>query len=577
MCTFRVCTSTNKLDSSFIRNNFSGDGLAQEQTPATEPASLPDLKSIGGQELRQLFAASTAWLEKHSAYVNSLNVFPVPDGDSGTNMLLTMQAAMKEVGTSPTHSAGAIAKALSHGALLGARGNSGVILSQIIRGFARTVEKKNVLTASDFAAAMVEASRTAYKGVVKPVEGTILTVIRESADAATQAAARDDNLRSVLSKTVDAARLSVIRTPMLLPVLKEAGVVDAGGQGLLLILEGALKYLNGEPMELAATGASAQALEQLEREEGWGFDIQFHIRGTDLDVDTIRNQIASMGESALIVGDEALVKVHVHAPTPGSILDYGCSLGVITNIIVENMQEQYIDFKAGQTAHPAQSVEQVAKVGTIAIAPGAGLTRVFESLGVGKIVAGGQTMNPSTADMLKAIEAVKSDQVIILPNNKNIIPAAEQTKHLTKKTVAVLPTKTIPQGIAALLAFNFQSDLDANLKAMERAAHQIKTLEITIATRSVKLEHVHVREGDFIALIDDDLQGAGADRATLTLEMLEKMGAADCEILTLYYGEMITADEAQVVAEQIRKMYPSQEVEVVNGGQPHYHLIISVE
>ena len=281
---------------------------------------LPPLKSIGGQELRQLFAAGTAWLEQHAAYVNSLNVFPVPDGDSGTNMLLTMQAALKEVGASPEHAASAMLKMISHGALLGARGNSGVILSQIIRGFARAIEKKDTITAADFAAALVEGARTAYKGVVKPVEGTILTVARESADAATLAAAQSDDLRAVWVQTVEAARASVAKTPQLLPVLKEAGVVDAGGQGLLLILEGALKYLNGEPMELVPAGVGAQALEQISREEGWGFDIQFHIRGTNLDVDAIRDKIASMGESALIVGDATLIKVHVHAPTPGAIL-----------------------------------------------------------------------------------------------------------------------------------------------------------------------------------------------------------------------------------------------------------------
>lgn len=538
---------------------------------------LSPLESLGGQEIRQLFAASTAWLEKHSAYVNSLNVFPVPDGDSGTNMLLTMQAAMKEVGASPEHSAGAICKLLSHGALLGARGNSGVILSQIIRGFARSIEKKDAITANDFAVAMVEAQRTAYKGVVKPVEGTILTVVRESADAATIAAAQSNDIRVVLGKTVDAARVSVLKTPMLLPVLKEAGVVDAGGQGLLVILEGALKYLNGEPMDLAATGVSAQALEQLEREEGWGFDIQFHVRGKNLDVDSIREKISSMGESALIVGDETLVKVHVHAPTPGAILDYGCSVGVITNVIIENMQEQYIDFMTGQTARPPITSEEIAGIGTVAVAPGAGFVRVFESLGVGKIVAGGQTMNPSTADLIKAIESVKSEQVIVLPNNKNIIPAAEQAKHLTSKNIAIVPTKTIPQGIAALLAFNFQSDLDTNLKSMERAAKHIKTLEVTIATRSVKLESLDVKEGNFIALIDDDLQGAGVDRTALTLEMLDRMNAADSEIITLYYGEAITANEAESLADQMRKLYSAQEVEVVNGGQPHYHFIISIE
>lgn len=535
------------------------------------------LKSIGGQELKQLFTAGTAWLERHSEYVNSLNVFPVPDGDSGTNMLLTMQAALKEVDHSPAHSASAICAALSHGALLGARGNSGVILSQIIRGFSRAIEKKDAITARDFSVAMVEGSRTAYKGVVKPVEGTILTVCREAADAAMVAASQTDDLRAVIGKTVDAARGSVVRTPLLLPVLKEAGVVDAGGQGLLTILEGAYKYLKGEPMEMSTTGAGAQALEHITREEGWGFDIQFHIRGSNLDVDRIRDQIAGMGESALIVGDPSLIKVHVHAPTPGAILDYGCSVGTITNVIVENMQEQYVDFLAGQSARPPVTAEQIAGMTTVAVASGAGLARVFASLGVGAIVSGGQTMNPSTQDILNAIDSVKSDQVIVLPNNKNILPAAEQARELAKKKVAIIPTRTIPQGIAALLAFNFQNNLETNAQAMTRAAQNIQTAEITTATRSANVDGVEVEQGQIIGLLDGSLKAAGHDPVDLALDLLKQMDTADREIVTLYYGEMISADEAEALASRIRGVFPSQEVEVVNGGQPHYHYIISVE
>jgi len=549
--------------------------LSDEHTH--QPEMLPPLKSVGGQELKALFAAGAAWLERHSAYINSLNVFPVPDGDSGTNMLLTMQSAIKEVTSSPEHSAGAIAKAVSHGALLGARGNSGVILSQIIRGFARGIENKDTFTATDFAAAMVEASRTAYKGVVKPVEGTILTVCRESADAAAIAAATSDDLRTVLAKTVEGARASVVRTPTLLPVLREAGVVDAGGQGLLTILEGMLKYSNGEPMELTAASQGAQALEQISREEGWGFDIQFHIRGNELDVDAIREKISSMGESALIVGDTALVKVHVHAPTPGAILDYGCSVGVITNVIVENMQEQYIDFMAGQVQRPPITSEEIAGIATIAVVAGAGMERVYHSLGVGTLIAGGQTMNPSTQDILNAINNMKADQVIVLPNNKNIIPAAKQAGELAQKQVAIVPTITMPQGIAGLLAFNFQNDLETNLKAMARAAQHIKTLEITTATRSVQLDGVDVKEGQAIGLIDDQLAGAGDEVVPLALQMLRQMRADEHEIITLYYGNATTANDAELLGEQIRAQFGGLEIEIVSGGQPHYHYIISVE
>ncbi len=544
-----------------------------------ETQPLPPLKSIGGQEVRQLFAASLTWLEKHSAYINSLNVFPVPDGDSGTNMLLTMQAALKEVDNSPEHSASAIGAAIARGALLGARGNSGVILSQIIRGLTRAIEGKEKINARDFADAMVEASKTAYKGVVKPVEGTILTVCREAADATVIAAAQSDDLREVLARTVDAARAAVLKTPTLLPVLKEAGVVDAGGQGLLVVLEGALKYLNGEPMELETASTGAQNLEQISREEGWGYDIQFHIRGTNLNVDSIREQIALMGESALIVGDENLVKVHVHAPNPGAIVQYGADQGALVNVIIENMQEQYIDFMAGQTtsARPPVKAEDVSGIFTVVVAPGAGLKRVFESMGAGAIVSGGQTMNPSIEDILNAVNSTGAESVIILPNNKNIIPAAEQAKQLATKQVAVVPTRTIPQGIAAMLAFNFQSDLEANAKGMTRAAENIGTLEVTTATRSVTLDGVQVREGQVIGIVNGKLTGAGENRDDVSLRLLKGMGAAEKEIVTIYFGDTVPAPEANAFGNRAQAEFPGMQVEVVRGDQPHYHYIISVE
>lgn len=546
---------------------------------AEEQVALAPVLSIGGQELKQVFAASTTWLERHAAYVNSLNVFPVPDGDSGTNMLLTMRAAMKEVNSSPDHSAAAISKALAYGALLGARGNSGVILSQIIRGFTSSIEKLETIRARDFAAAMVEGSRMAYKGVVKPVEGTILTVVREAADAATMSAARSDDLRVVLGDTITAARAAVIKTPTLLPVLKEAGVVDAGGQGLLVILEGALKYLKGEEMELGEVGQGAQALENISREEGWGFDIQFHIRGSDLNVDTIRDRISSMGESALVVGDSSLVKVHVHAPYPGSIIDYGVSVGVLSNIILENMQEQYIDFMAQQDSPNSAGVkaEEIAGIATIAVAPGAGIARVFESLGVGAVISGGQTMNPSTQDILDAIANAKVDQVIILPNNKNIIPAANQARELSKKEVEIIPTQSIPQGIAAMIGFNYLGDLPTNVNAMTRAAANVQTAEITTATRSVSLDGIDVKQGQVIGLVDGMLAASGDDRVEVTMRLLKEMRTGDKEIVTVFYGDSITPDEAEVLADQIRHKYLSQEVEIINGGQPHYHYIVSVE
>ncbi len=568
----------------------------------TATVELSPLKHLDGVEIKRIFGGGTAWLEPHVPYINSLNVFPVPDGDSGTNMLLTMQAALREVERSPSHSAGEVLGTLSHGALLGARGNSGVILSQIIRGMARSVDGRGRIDTGEFAAAMVEGSRTAYKGVVKPVEGTILTVIREAADAAVRAARESDDFLRVLEQSVGAARTAVQKTPLLLPVLKEAGVVDAGGEGLFVLLEGALKYLKNEPLSDSGSGATALKLEQLGREEGWGYDIQFHIRGHGLNVEAIREHISSMGESALIVGDDRLLKVHVHAPNPGDIIKYGAEQGSLVNITIENMQEQYVDFMSGNTADrrvgaenlgttmqpPAAPVppavpagpvksEEPAGTATIAVAPGEGLRRIFESLHIGAVVNGGPTMNPSTEDLLKAVRSVKANQVLILPNDKNIILAAMQVKQLSDKQIEVVPTRTVPQGIAALLAFNYMSDLDANLRAMTAAAQHMRTVEVTTATRSVKLNGLEVREGQCIGLIDGELAGASDDRDELLVDLLKRVDAKDSEILTLYYGGDLTDSEAEQARARIQQAFPGQQIEMHPGGQPLYQYIISVE
>lgn len=558
------------------------------------------VKSIDGYEVKRIFAAATDWLERHAPYVNSLNVFPVPDGDSGTNMLLTMQAAMREVGQTSSRSAGEVFAALAHGALLGARGNSGVILSQIIRGFSRSIDGREAITTSDFAEAMEEGSRTAYKGVVKPVEGTILTVVRLASVASTRAASASDDFLFVIGETVEAAREAVIKTPDLLPVLKEAGVVDAGGQGLLVILEGIHKYLKGEPLGEIEFGVSPENLAQITREEGWGYDIQFHIRGPGLDVEQIRARISSMGESALIVGDDTLVKVHVHAPNPGEIVKYGADQGPLVNVSIENMQEQYVDFVAGHTAdqrvgaenqgsvqspnfafqgkamRPVKA-EDIAGIATIAVVPGNGLQRIFQSLGVGAIVSGGPTMNPSTQDLLNAINTVGADQVLVLPNDKNVILAANQAKQLSPKRIEVIPTRTVPQGLAALLAFNYQSDLGTNLKKMSDAAEHIRTVEVTTATRSVRMNGLEVREGQGIGLIDGELAGASDDKEALALELLKRAGAGDSEIITLYYGCDVTDSQAERVRELFRAVFPKQEIEVHSGGQPLYPFIVSIE
>ncbi len=528
-----------------------------------------------GQGWKRLLEAGTSWLKRHTAAINSLNVFPVPDGDTGTNMLLTMQAAMQEIANSPEDAVSTIAHQASHGALMGARGNSGVILSQLLRGMAKSWEGKKVFTAREFAAALQEASAMAYKGVIKPVEGTILTVAREAAEAATAVAAEYDDLRMVLELVVNEAKHSVARTPSLLNVLKEAGVVDAGGQGLFIILEGMLRYIRGETVEVDADMTAVVDLHPPHEEE-YGYDVQFIIQGQSLDVEEIRATIAQMGESTLVVGDSTTIKVHTHTPEPGTPLNYGASVGSLSRITVENLQEQYQEFILGQAKPPVAS-EDICDIGTVVVAQGAGLCRVFESLGASTIVPGGQTMNPSTKELLKAINSLPTDNVIILPNNSNILMAARQAQNLSKKNVRVVPTRTIPQGVSALLSFNYQADLETNARVMEQASTAVQTAEITTAVRSVQINGLDVGAGEVIGLLNGTLVASGDAPEQVIDEVLDKMGIEEYEIITIYYGQGVSQAEAEAIAKRIEEKYPDQEVELVDGGQPHYQYIISAE
>lgn len=539
-------------------------------------------RSCGGQEIKQILAAATAWLERNAEAINALNVFPVPDGDTGTNMLLTMRAALAEIADMPDHSVSAVAHAVAHGSLMGARGNSGVILSQLMRGFARALGGKETLSAADFAAAMREASNTAYKGVIKPVEGTILTVGREAAEEAAIAARESDDLLYVLERTVAAAEASVARTPTLLDVLAEAGVVDAGGQGLFILLEGALRFLKGEPMEvtmpveMAATEVGPAPMQE---EIQYGYCTEFILQGENLDFEEVREKIASMGDSVLVVGDDRLIRVHVHTFHPGQVLEYATSKGVLRKIKIDNMQDQHRDFLGlvPEERRPPAPVEELSDIGIVVVAPGPGLARVFESLGASAVVPGGQTMNPSTEELLQAIESLGTENVIVLPNNKNIILTAQQAKGLTSKRVIVVPTRTVPQGISALLALNYQADLEANARAMEQAIQRIQTAEITRAVRSVQVNGMEVAEGEIIGLLNGQLTASGHDLDEVALEMLRQMEASQYEIITIYFGEDVSQDQAERLADEIRRRYPEQEVELIAGGQPYYHYILSAE
>lgn len=547
------------------------------------------LRQVDGQGLKRLIEASLAWLRYHQPAINALNVFPVPDGDTGTNMLLTMQSAWHEIEHSPDENASHIAQSVAHGALMGARGNSGVILSQLWRGFARALSGKKVFGAHDLPVAMRAASDTAYKGVLKPVEGTILTVSRAVADAAEQAARESDDFVQVLDYMVQGAREAVANTPNQLEILKQAGVVDSGGQGLAVILEGMLRYLNGESVaadrvvEAAVDLAHAPtdaAIDAGDVAQGYSYDVQCIIKGRNLNVEEARARIAEMGLSTLVVGDSETIKVHVHVPRPSAVLAYAETLGRLHDVVIEDMAAQYQQFLLGRTAPPIQAPGYNLKAGdiaTLAVAPGDGLTRVFQSLGTTAIVPGGQTMNPSTHDFVQLLDALPTDRALLLPNNSNVILAARQAAELTKKQVRVVPTKTIPQGIAAMLAFNEQRDLETNAQIMEAAARHVQTGEVTTATRSVEFNGLKVEQGQVIGLLNDELATANATVAEAVWSLLDRMGAANLEIVTLYFGNGLTADAAEILANAIRNRYSHLEVEVVEGGQPHYDYIISAE
>lgn len=553
-------------------------------------------RTCNGQQFKKLARAGLFWLEKHQQIVNALNVFPVPDGDTGTNMLLTMRSAWRNIQDSSEEHVGKLAQKFSKGALMGARGNSGVILSQIWRGMAQALEHQAELSAADLGRAFQQASDTAYKGVMKPVEGTILTVIREGAEEALDAAAKSDDLRFVLRRAITRCGQALERTPELLPILKQAGVVDSGGQGLIYVLEGMYKYATGELTErdwdtaeasfeaaVAALPAQAHAVPEggvLENH----YDVQFIIMGQNLNVEEVRRTIDAMGDSTVVVGDETTIKVHVHVDNPGEPISYGVSLGEITDVVVENMQMQMDEIVSGGgtaalTPLPIATVRVgEGQIAVVAVAAGEGLGDLFRDMGAAGIVPGGQTNNPSTEEILAVVDGLPTDKIILLPNNKNIILACEAARDLSDKQIMVVPTRTAPQGISAMLALNADGDLAEVAQAMGSLAQQVTTAEITIATRSVEIDGVAVEEGNVIGLLDGKLRAAGEDVETVLAHLLAAVeDLEERELVTLFYGADVSEEDAAEVADQITTAYPELEVEVQAGGQPYYFYILGIE
>jgi DAK2 domain fusion protein YloV len=563
----------------------------QEQLPRPVRLRPRRISVFDGQDLKKAVLSGATWLEEHKETINALNVFPVPDGDTGSNMSATLRSAVRNIVNSEETSASVIANKIARDALLGARGNSGVILSQTLRGLALGLTDKNTFSAPDLADAFQEASNLAYRAVIKPVEGTILTVVREVAAATRKSAEHGEDLVGLMQAAVNTARQAVAHTPDLLPTLKQAGVVDAGGQGFYTFLEGILRYIRNEAGAVTETFTEQRGtnIEPVKKgrvtvEEDFGYEVVFLLQGENLDVEKIRQTIIDMGGvSTVVAGDDKMLKVHTHTATPGKVLDYGVSLGSLLDINIENLQAQSLNYAAESAAEHADETQAEAEpqsvpIAIVAVVAGAGFEKVFRGFNViNAIVSGGQTMNPSIEELLEAVENAPSDKVIILPNNSNVVLSAQQVANLTKKDVYVVPSKTLPQGIAALLAFSFEADFATNTKAMTRATQNAQTAEITTAVRSVQIGSVSVREGDFIGVVNGDLAVAGQDMRQVIQDTLQRMHIENYEIVTLYYGADITLAEGEETAKQIKQRYSQVEIEVVDGGQPYYAYIISVE
>ncbi|MGA2158684.1 MAG: DAK2 domain-containing protein [Dehalococcoidia bacterium] len=544
---------------------------------------MKQTNSWDGKDLRDMFAAGSNWLEKSVAEVNAINVFPVPDGDTGTNMLLTLRSVIEEADRAADTTTSVMAKAMSHGALLGARGNSGVILSQIFRGFSKGFDGKDNFTGGDWAKAFEQAAKTAREGLSNPVEGTIITVIHDAAVMAKQYADKNpEDLIGIVEVAVKEAGESVARTPTLLPVLMEAGVVDAGGEGLYILLDGALRFLKGDLEELQfrkpqmvsanITATKHVGVAATEEEEAYGYCTNFLLEGDTLDPEKIRSKLEGRGLSLVVAGDEMAVRVHIHTYDPGSILAYATSLGTLHQIQIQNMDDQHVGFKEmqRQKALPAD-------IAVIAVAFGEGMIKVFESLGA-ITVKGGQTMNPSVKEILAAVESVDAQKIILLPNNKNIILTATRIKELTQKSVEVIPSRTLPQGVTALLTFNYENTLEENIQSMNEAIKVVKSVEITTAARSTQLHGMKIKQGQAIGIIDDtDLVACSDDVTEALMSSLDSAGISAVELVTLYYGADIKAEQAETVLNKLKEKYPGKQIEMVSGGQPHYFYIVSLE
>jgi len=525
------------------------------------------------------------WLKTNQQIVNSLNVFPVPDGDTGTNMVLTMQAAFDEVENSGIDNVGQLSHAIARGALMGARGNSGVILSQIWRGFARALDDHPTMDVECLSKALNEAKETAYKGVVRPVEGTILTVIKDIATQAEVSAKRTPSFTEVLADIVEAGEASVERTPDLLPILKQAGVVDSGGKGLLCIFEGMWRFINGEPLDKPLTEVMPlsemdleDALETIEPGQDYEVVIDFTPKAT-FNLEDYYEELSKIGTSIQVGEGEGIYRMHIHVPQDNRYqpIDHTMTRGTIKKVMMENLVAQMEEKNHSKNPRLKLTKVQPGETAIVAVSPGPGLSRIFASLGVAAIVQGGQTMNPSIKELLASFENLPTEKIVILPNNKNIIMAAKEAASMTVKNVAVIPTISVPQGLSAMFRLIPDADFEENVASMNDAIHDVETGEITKATRSVEVDDVQVEKGQVIALHNGKLVSSTQTIDEACEALLVAANTSDYERVTLFYGEDIELPHVNQLADKIRSIYPDHEIEVHDGGQPHYQLIIAIE
>ena len=551
-------------------------------------------KAIDAKILSRMFLAGAKNLEAKKEWINELNVFPVPDGDTGTNMTMTIMSAASEVSALTDPDMETLAKAISSGSLRGARGNSGVILSQLLRGFTKGVKKSKELDALTIAAAMERAVETAYKAVMKPKEGTILTVAKEAALKAVEIAPEVEELEPFFKAVFDHAEYTLSRTPEMLPVLKEAGVVDSGGQGLLEVLRGAIDGFLGKEIDYSdfekPAGASVTKISpQAEADIKFGYCTEFIIlldKPMPLEEEhSFKEFLTSLGDSIVLVADDEIVKVHVHTNHPGQAIERALTYGALSRMKIDNMREEHQEKLIKDAEKLARQQEEEEKkqtppkeTGFIAVSAGAGLTEIFKELGVDYLIEGGQTMNPSTEDMLNAIDKVNAKTIYILPNNKNIILAANQARDLTEdKKIIVIPTKTIPQGVTALISFVPEKTAEENTEEMTDAISRVHTGQITYAVRDTRIEDKEIHEGDIMGIGDKGILAVGKGKENVAVTTVDAMMTDDAEVISIYYGADASEEKAEALAATLEEKYPDCEVEVNNGGQPIYYYIISVE